>query len=197
MRTFDKFIVRVPKRMNDEMTLKSGLKLFVDTRFNEFEHRVNEGEVVSTPFKYETPVSVGDTLYFHHLVVINDGQALDDYKDQYLVTYHPTIAVNNQAIGYKSKETGQFHPLNGWAILSEAEVKEEPVSTIIEVVKLTEEPVRKGVVAFDSDETVALGLKVGDVVGIRKNHDSRFKIDGEEFYRTRVEDLLYVEEETI
>ena len=42
MKTLENFIVHVPKRMNDEMTLKSGLRLFIDTRFNEFEHRINE-----------------------------------------------------------------------------------------------------------------------------------------------------------
>ena len=37
-----------------------------------------------------------------------------------------------------------------------------------------------------------LGLSKGDTVGFKKNMDYRFKIDGVEHYRTRVEDLLYV-----
>ena len=48
-------------------------------------------------------------------------------------------------------------------------------------------------VSFDSEELEELGVKKGDVVGFRKNMDYRFKIDGKEYYRTRSEDLLYVE----
>ena len=38
-----------------------------------------------------------------------------------------------------------------------------------------------------------VGLKVGDVVGFKENRDYRIKIDGKEYYRTRIEDLLYKE----
>jgi len=72
MRSYDSFVVHLPKRVNDTISLSNGLELYVDTRFNEFEYRVNEGEVISVPFKYDTPVQVGDTLYFHHLLVMND-----------------------------------------------------------------------------------------------------------------------------
>ena len=71
------------------------------------------------------------------------------------------------------------------------------LSEIIDVVELNEPAVTKGVVAFDSDELKEAGLKKGDVVGFKKNHDYRFKIDGLEYYRTRVEDLLYVQTEEV
>lgn len=196
MKTLENFIVHVPKRMNDEMTLKSGLKLFIDTRFNEFEHRINEGTVVATPMRYETGVSVGDTLYFHHLVVINDGQTLEtDEKDNYLVKFSPTVATNNQAICYKSCKTGIIHLLNRWSVLAPLVEPTKKASEIIEVVELEERPVTMGVIAFDSEELKAIGVKKGDVVGFKKNHDYRFKIDGLEYYRIRVEDLMCVYEE--
>lgn len=191
MRTLENFIVRVPKRTNDEMTLKSGLKLFIDTRFNEFEHRVNEGEVLATPMRHDTGVSVGDTLYFHHLVVINEGQPIEAGEDTYLVRFSPDVATNNQAICYKSKETGVIHVLNRWSVLAPLVEPKKKVSEIIELVELEEETVTKGVVAFDTKELAAIGVKKGDVVGFKKNHDYRFKIDGLEYYRTRVEDLMY------
>ena len=37
-------------------------------------------------------------------------------------------------------------------------------------------------------------MKEGDIVGFVKNADYRITIDGKEYYRTRKEDLLYVEE---
>ena len=82
MRTFDLFVVELKKLVNDTITTDSGLELYIDNRFNEFKNRTTEGPVVATPFKYDTGVEVGDTLYFHHLVVINDGQPLTGEDNQ-------------------------------------------------------------------------------------------------------------------
>tara|TARA_B100001939_G_scaffold136235_1_gene118267 strand:- start:1525 stop:1923 length:399 start_codon:yes stop_codon:yes gene_type:complete len=128
---------------------------------------------------------------------MNEGQALTGHDDHYLVRYcDPKISVvNNQAIAYKSKDTGEVHPLGGWVVLSPVEEEQEPESEVIEVVKLKEEPVTKGIVSFDSEKTKELGLNVGDVVGFKKNMDYRFKIDDVEYYRVDYTDIFYVEEE--
>jgi len=193
MRTFDLFVVELKKTLDDTITTDSGLELYIDTRFNEFERRITEGPVVAVPFKYDTGVEVGDTLYFHHLVVINGGQPLTGEDDHYLVRYDPEHTVNNQAIAYKSAKTGDIHPLAGWSLLEGVEEEEEQLSDIIEVVKLKEEPVTKGMVAFQAPWVEELGLEVGDVVGFKKNMDYRIKIDGKEYYRTPVDRLMYVE----
>jgi co-chaperonin GroES (HSP10) len=193
MRTFDLFVVELDKRLNDTITTDSGLELYIDTRFNEFERRITEGPVVATPFKHDTGVKVGDTLYFHHLVVVNDGQPLTGEDNHYLVRFDPDNVVNNQAIAYKSKKTNEIHPLAGWALLQGVEEEEEPESTIIEVIKLKDKPVTKGAVAFKAPWVDELGLEVGDVVGFKKNLDYRIKIDGEEYYRTPADRLLYKE----
>ena len=49
MKTLDLFVVELEKQLNDTMTTESGLELYVDTRFNEFEHRVTEGHHWSLP----------------------------------------------------------------------------------------------------------------------------------------------------
>ncbi len=103
MRPFDLFVVELEKTTNDTIKTESGLELYVDTKFNEFEHRVTEGPVVAAPFKYDTGVEPGDTLYFHHLVVMNDGQGLTGFDNHYLVRYNPEHAVNNQALLIKTK----------------------------------------------------------------------------------------------
>ena len=100
---------------------------------------------------------------------------------------------NNQAIGFKSSSTGAIQPLAGWSLLEPIEEEEVQESEIIEVVKLTEKPTTRGKVAFTSSGIEALGLEVGDVVGFKENRDYRIKIDGKEYYRTRLEDLMYVE----
>lgn len=193
MKTFDLFVVKLEKKLNDSITTESGLELYIDTRFNEFENRITEGPVVAVPFKYDHGVEVGDTLYFHHLVVVNDGQPLTGEDDHYVVRYDPNHTINNQAIAYKSAKTGRLHPLAGWSLLERVEEKQEEESSVLDVIRFKEKPVTKGVVSFKAAWLEELGVKPGDVVGFKENRDYRIKIDGKEYYRTRAEDLMYVE----
>ena len=193
MKTFDLFVVELKKLTNDTITTESGMELYVDTKYNEFEHRVTEGPVVSVPFKYDTGVSVGDTLYFHHLVVMDEGQPLTGEDDHYLVRYTPEHTVNNQAIAYQDKD-GNITPLGGWVLLTPVEEDSPVQDSSIEVVSFEPPTVTKGVLAFDTQETEELGVSVGDVVGFPVNRDYSITIEGQEYYRVRNEDLLYVEE---
>ena len=193
MKTFDLFVVEIKKRINDTITTSGGLELYIDNKFNEFKNRTTEAPVVAVPFKYDTGVEVGDTLYFHHLVVINDGQPLTGEDNHYLVRFDPRATVNNQAIAYRSAKTGEIHPLGGWSLLEAVEEEEEEKSSVIEVVELKERPVTKGKVSFAPPWVVQLGLEVGDVVGFKKNMDYRITIEGKEYYRVRSEDLMYKE----
>jgi len=195
MKTLEVFVVELEKQFHDTIKTDGGLELYVDSRFNEFEHRVTEGPVVSPPIKHDTGVSVGDTLYFHHLVVLNEGQVLTGEDNHYLVRYDPEHTINNQAIAYKNKKTEEVKPLSGWALLESVEQNElKTESDVIEIVEMEEKLPTKGRVAFESDWLKEIGVKKGDVVGFKQNRDYRITIEGTEYYRTRVEDLLYVEE---
>jgi co-chaperonin GroES (HSP10) len=197
MKTFNLFVVKLENTLNDTIKTDSGLELYIDSRFNEFENRVTEGPVIASPFKFDTGVEVGDTLYFHHLVVMggnNSGQFLSQEDDTYIVKYDPDFAVGNQAIAYKSQKDGVIRALAGWCLLKSVEQEElELTSDIIEVVSLTETLPTKGEVAYLCDEAKEMGLKEGDVVGFKENRDYRITIDDTEYYRTRSEDLMYVE----
>ncbi len=196
MKTFNFFVVELKQLINDTIKTDSGLELYIDTRFEmgEFEYRITEGPVVAAPFKYDTGVEPGDTLYFHHLVVMQGGQPLTGDDDHYIVKYDPE-AINSQAIAFKSKETGEIKTLGGWTLLEAVEEEEEITSDLIETVALKEKLPTKGRLVYGNEETEYMGLNPGDVVGFAKNRDYRIKIEGKEYYRTRAEDLLYVEEE--
>jgi len=195
MRTYNYFVVELEKLINDTLVTDSGLELYIDHKYNEngeFENRVTEGPVVCSPFKIDTGVRPGDTLYFHHLVVMQGGQILTGDDNHYIVKCSKE-ALSNQAIAYKDQDTGEIKPLFGWSLLEPVEEEEEFPSDLIEMVQLTEKLPTKGRVAFESEELNDIGVEVGDVVGFKENRDYRIKIDGKEYYRTRVEDLLYVE----
>ena len=95
------------------------------------------------------------------------------------------------AFAYRPKDSEEVHAIGGWSVLSptESHIKND---TDLELVELEEKIPTRGVVAFDCKELKELGVSKGDTVGFNKNMDYRFKIDGVEHYRTRVEDLLYV-----
>jgi len=191
MRSLNNFIVEIEKELNDEMVTEGGLKLYVDTKYNEFEHRTTEGKVLATPLKFNTGVSTGDTLYFHHHVVINGGSPLNKEDKQYVVNYDEAHAAQNQAIAYKDSEKGEIHPLYGWALLEPTEEDPKGSDGEIEVVTLEESPVTQGVVSFPTEELDEIGVSNGDVVGFKKNRDYRIKINGKEYYRVAVSELLY------
>ena len=198
MNTLHVFVVELEKQINDTIKTESGLELYIDTRFEngEFDNRVTEGPVVCSPIKYDTGVKKGDTLYFHHLVVLNEGQKLTGADKHFIVNYDSVHTLNNQAIAYKCQDTGEIKPLAGWTLLESVEVEEEDTdSEIIEVVSFKKKLPTQGRGAFTAPWIDDLGLNVGDVVGFKENRDYRIKIDGKEYYRTRAEDLMYVIEE--
>ena len=192
MKTYNLFIVKLDKSMNDTIKTDSGLELYIDTRFDEFENRVTEGPVVAIPFKYNTGVKEGDTLYFHHLVVMNEGQVLTGEDNTYMVRYDPEHIVNNQAIAYKCKDDGKIRCLAGWCLLEPVEEKKDLKSDIIEIVELEEKLPTTGRVAYLCDEAEDIDVEIGDIVGFKENRDYRIKVDGKEYYRVRAEDLDYV-----
>ena len=190
MKTMNLFVVKVDKPINDTMKTDGGLELFIDTRFNEFEHRQVFGEVVSAPLLIENDVEPGDTLYFHHLVVVEGGQKIPWEENHYIVKCDKQFTIGNQAFAYKKKGSDEIIPLFGWCLLEEAEVEKE--ETFIEIVNTEEDLPLTGIVSFDADCLEELDVKKGDEVGFEKNMDYRVNIDGKEYYRVRSEDLLYV-----
>lgn len=194
MKTLDLFVIELEKPVQDEIVLNNGAKIYVDSKFNEFEWRVTEGPVVCTPQRHDTGVEEGDTLYFHHLVVMNEGQVLTGHDNHYLVRFDPTHTINNQAIAYKSAKSGHIYTLAGWTLIKPIE-NESLSSASIEVVELEKAPTTRGEVAFGADYLDELGVKAGDTVVFRDKMQYKISIDDVEYYRVRSQDLLYVEEE--
>jgi len=191
MKSLKNFIVEIEKELQDEITTDSGLKLYIDTKYNEFEHRTTEGKILSVPLKYYTGAKDGDTLYFHHHVVINGGSPLNKTDKQYVVNYDDIHAAQNQAIAYKDRDSGEIVPIKGWALLEPVKKDDKGSEGAIEIVTLEEDPVTEGVVSFSTNELDEIGVSEGDVVGFKKNRDYRIKIDGKEYYRVAVSELLY------
>jgi len=190
MNSIKSFIVKIEKPLNDEITLSNGLKLFVDNKFDEFKHRVVEGEVVATPKKYDTPVAVGDTLYFHHLVVINGGQKLDWEEDKYFVHYDPDRPTMSQAFAYKNKD-GEIHCLSKWFLL-ESTKEEEVIDSELIILDHLNKKIKNEAIVTCLPVGYDIDVQLNDKVGFKKNSDYEVTIDDRVYFRVREEDIMYV-----
>lgn len=193
MRPLEDFVVEVEKRFNDEYTLSDGSVIYIETKYDEFNNRTVEGKVVAVPYKYETNVKVGDTMYFHHHVVIQKAQPipLDEAKNQYIVKYNETETLACQAIAYKDQETGEIKTLGGWVLLEKVEQETPEAEGLIEVVKLDKEAISSGRFTTHNKKSEHLDIREGEMVYFRPNIAYEITIDGKDYLRMRPEDLLY------
>lgn len=190
MRSIYDFFVRLPKAFNDEIQM-GDTSLYLDPKFNEFKNRKMEAEVVAIPEKYKTNVKVGDTLYFHHHVVIagnGRGQVVKD--DIYYIRFNPNNGHACQAYAFKCQDTGEVELISDWIFLVPEEQKNEEV-TESGIVVSTKKPKYNqfGYVLYDSPRVQELGLKSGDKVMIMKNTDYEMEVDGQILYRVHMDDI--------
>jgi len=197
MQSLYDFFVRLPKAFNDELKV-GDQSIYLDPKWNEFQNRKMEAEVFSVPAKYDTGVKPGDTLYFHHHVVIQGGQKLfgEDISDKnYICMYNEEAPAQSQAIAYKKKDTGEVVVCKGWIILEPYKDKKYSPSEVIETVTLEEEKIHKGRLAFESEESKELGINLGEIVGFKPGLAYPFKIEGKEYIRMPHTLVDYVQEE--
>jgi len=197
MKSLRHFIVKVEKRFNDTINI-GDKEFYLDPKFNEFEHRIAYGEIVSPPLNFDTGAKIGDTLFFHHHVImaaplsIGNGMYICEYDEK-----NPHTP--DHAIAYRSKESKKLKMLNDWVFVEPVfgdggDVKTD--SGII--VEVSKEKVRANVarVMVTNKDIEWMGVKPGDIVGFDKNSDYKIKLDdGTIAYRMRADDLSYVEEQ--
>lgn len=192
MKSLRHFIVNVPSKTKDTIKL-GGKDIFIDTRFDEFNHRICYGRVVSAPHVIDTGVKEGDLLFFHHHVTQNSTLSLGD--DNYLVVYDEENPRGSHAIAYRDSER-QIHMLSGWVFVQPIEDKNEETVTpsgIIIDIKAKERDDREALVFMPHKELARQGVKVGDVVGFDQDSDYKMKLDDETVvYRMRLDDISYV-----
>jgi len=181
------FLVKLPKKFKDSFKM-AGKEFYLESKFREFENRYCYGEVVGVPLKHETPVRVGDILYFHHHVVLDARAEID--KNLYLVRYSKTGGHGTQAYAYK--RNGQLRLFSDWVFVGiEKEEGEKTNSGII----LLQPSVKKNIatILYESDELDREGIKKGDKVYFANNADYEMELEGETVYRMRIDYILYAE----
>ena len=190
MKSPSAFIIKLPKKFKDKITV-AGQELELVNKFHEFENRYMEAEIVSVPVAWETGAKPGDTLYFHHHVVLDKRAEID--KELYRVKFDPDGGYGSQAYAYKGDD-GEVKVLTGWVFLIPEEA-EEPTSDSGLIISTKKEVKMEGVIRFDTPELLDMGVKAGDRVGFSKESDYTMDVNGEKLWRMTPNDLLYVKEE--
>lgn len=192
MKPLHHFVVKLPQKYKDEIKFgDSTLKLV--SKFNEFEHRYNYGEIVGCPKNCPVESCEGSTLYFHHHVVME--QMYDIGEDLYLVNYDPNGGYSNHAIAIEDKD-GDITMLGDWCFVLPADKPEEETSASGIVLSLAKEPELEGQLLTIPEDSKWIGASDGDLVGYTKNSEYEMELlDGTKVYRMRTTELVYVKEE--
>lgn len=193
MKPLHQFLVRIPKKFKDEIKLSNETTLKLITKFNEFEHRFNYGEILGCPKDCPLDNCEGGTLYFHHHVVME--QAYDLGEDTYLVNYDSLGGYGNHAIAYEDKD-GNITMLGDWCFVLPPDKPKEETSASGIVLSLAKEPELEGQLLCLPSDSEWIGAKPGDMVGYTKNSEYEMELmDGTKVYRMRTTELVYVKEE--
>lgn len=119
MQSPTKIIVSVEKQFNDEVTTDSGIKFYKDTTYKPEWNVVSSGKVEAiarrvpkdfTVDGFYNTVEVGDKLYFHYLVVMDEDNRID--TNLYLVDYFQALATVRDGKIYPVGEHILIEPLD-------------------------------------------------------------------------------------
>ena len=191
MKPLHHFIVHIPQKFNDEVSFNGGTLQLV-SKFNEFEHRVNYGEIVGCPVDCPIESCEGAILYFHHHVVME--QMYDLGEDLFLVNYDPIGGYANHAIAIED-EAGDITMLGDWCFVAPPVEQEEETSDSGIILSLEKEPELEGVLLTLPPDSEWIGTKSGDMVGYTKNSEYEMELlNGDKVYRMRTTELVYAKE---
>ena len=192
MRPLRQFIVQLPQKFKDKIKV-GGIELELVSKFNEFEHRFNYGHIVAAPVGFKDAPYVGQVLYFHHHVVME--QMYDIGDNLYLVNYDPEGGYGNHAIAIED-EAGDITMLGDWCFVLPPPPPKETTTASGLILEIKKEPKLEGELLAIPRDSEWIGTKPGDMVGYRKNSQYEMELlDGTKVYRMRTTELVYVKEE--
>ena len=191
MQPLHHFVVKLPQKFKDKVNV-GGIELELVSKFNEFEHRFNYGHIVAAPVAFKKAPYIGQILYFHHHVVME--QMYDIGDDLYLVNYDPFGGYGNHSIAIED-EAGDITMLGDWCFVAPPPKAEEETTSSGIILGLPEKPKEEGQLLHMPEGSEWIGASAGDLVGYRPNSEYEMELfDGSKAYRMRTTELVYVKE---
>ncbi len=165
--------------------------LIVDTDYNKYKHAVQVGRIEALPlrvtsqYKYDTELSIGDTILFHHFIC------------------QPDHKVNVGELTYRCEYFHMFARMNGKTIEAlEDIIFVEPIKDSAEnntsfcglILKNTFDVVKQqGIVYAPSKQAMRLGIFPGDKIFFTQSADYSINVGGKNLYRMRIRNIVAIE----
>ena len=182
------FIIHLPQTHKN--TIQAGdVTLYLDASFNPNEHRIPKGKVIALPAKVDTPVKIGDYIYFHHNIIKMKGVNLGE--DRYMVDARPDSAL---CYAYEGDNT-PFTPLYDYIFVEPEEHSDKEDKGGLTIINKKEDlAIRYGVIKHASKEVLdSLGGDVIDKrINFRRFRNMRFNVNGKELFRMKGKDVNIV-----
>ena len=182
--------VKIDKKYNDEVEFSNGEKLYLDVSWNPEHHVTICGEVVALPrgewckntrgewIKQE--LQIGDLAYFNYLTVDKEKLVTGE-RDVYLVDLEECFCYIR---------SGEINAIANHVLIEPDMIEDKVGSIYVGVPKRSEE---EGYVRYMSTplkDKEELGLDSGDKVRFHERNAFLNKIEGNEYYVMRQNDLL-------
>lgn len=188
MRSSGRLIVKIDKDLKDEITLHNGTVLYLDGSFNQFENRIVQGVIHSVPPKFSHIFREGDTVFFHHSLVVgaDNNRPVIDWKER-LFNLDYTEEWSFNCLVYLIKRNGEYISVNDFVFMKPIEVeKYEKIGSLwIPDSAAPEEPNRATLVYSNDVVNEEFDIKVGDSYYVSEKGRYVMDIDGEQLWRMR------------
>lgn len=182
--------VKIEKKYNDEVEFSNGEKLFMDVSWNPEHHVTICGEVVALPrgewckntrgelIKQE--LQSGDLVYFNYLTVQEDNLVTDE-RNVYLVDLEECFCY---------VRSGEITAVANHVLIEPDMIEEKVGSIYVGVPKKSEDEGYVRHISAPLKDKEELGLVIGDKVRFHERNAFLNKIEGNEYYVMRQDDLL-------
>ena len=174
MRSIFDFVIQ-PKQSRYSNVKKVGDKeLILNTEIFNHQYVSREATVLQTPIKFDTPISIGDSVIVHHNIFRRWHNVRGEEKNsKSYLSENKYLCQPDQL--YLYKKNNKWIPQSGFCFVKPIENND--------TFNVDKEKPLVGVLKYAGDDLNALGLNENDLVGFSPNSEFEFVIDGERLYR--------------
>lgn len=186
----DTFLIRVQSDRNADIgiTGDNGKKIIIDVDYNKYKHTMQVGRIYACPirmteeYRYDTELSVGDTVVFHHFVCQQDHKIEEGiYRAEYFHLYG--IIENEKLI-----------PLEDIIFVEPIMESEDNLYAGKIRIKTFQENLKQTGIVFAASKTAkAMGVLEGDKIFFTASADYQIKVLDKNLYRMRIRNIIAVE----
>lgn len=158
MQPIYKIFVTIDKRFQEEVVTDSGLTLYKDTSFNPEENSTIVGTVAAIPAKHDLEnfpedfqfnVQVGDKLYFHFNITLDESNCIEiEGKQYWMLDYFDAIALVRDS---------KIHPVGSYLLV---EPKVEEIESSLIIPETVDRENNRGIVVASNDPELPVGCEI-------------------------------------